>query len=68
MRASVWMEDLWIISFYEGRNIHQTKNHFQVIIKPFINKCKLKEAVCNYLHTNTLRKPVLCALALMMPT
>lgn len=28
--------------FYEGRNIHQTKNHFQVIIKPFINKCKLK--------------------------
>lgn len=43
MHASVWMEDfLWIISFYEGRNIHQTKNHFQVIIKPFINKCKLK--------------------------
>lgn len=43
MRASVWMEDLlWIISFYEGRNIHQTKNHFQVIIKRFINKCKLK--------------------------
>lgn len=42
MRASVWMEELLWISFYEGRNIHQTKNHFQVIIKPFINKCKLK--------------------------
>jgi len=50
------MEDLlWmIVSFYEGRNIHQTKNHFQVIIKPFKQvQTEISETVCNYSHTQT---------------